>query len=576
MHRVSKNTVGWLMKTAGKKKYSILLLVVIQTIHGASGVLYALFLRSIVDCAVAKDQYGFWMNVLYVSTVVAAQLALRAVLRWLNELSRADIENVFKLLLMDNLLKKDYLAVSAVHSGEWLNRLTNDTVVVANGFVEIVPGLSGMIVKMLSAMIMIIVIDSLFALILIPGAVVMVILTYVFRKTLKSLHKNVQEKDGKLRIFLQESIGSMVMIRSFAGEEAAQEETQQLLDGHKAARMRKNRFSNICNIGFGVAMNGMYLLGIGYCAFGIMTGRVSYGTLTAISQLISQIQSPFANITGYLPKFYAMLASAERLMEIEGFDDENSDRLIPGDEVNSFYKEKLKSIGLSKVNFTYYPPSETVTGINKKDMPVVISNADIEIRKGEYTAFTGHSGCGKSTVIKLLMGLYRPDSGQPYICSTDESTRQLTTEWRRLFAYVPQGNMLMNGSIRDIVAFAHKEAKQDDERMMRALEIACAKDFVTGLENGADTILGERGKGLSEGQMQRLAIARAVFAESPVMILDEATSSLDSATEKQVLENLRKLTDKTVIIVTHRPAALEICDRILSFTENGIEETKSK
>ena len=181
MHRVSKNTVGWLMKTAGKKKYSILLLVVIQTIHGASGVLYALFLRSIVHCAVAKDQYGFWMNVLYVSTVVAAQLALRAVLRWLNELSRADIENVFKLRLMDNLLKKDYLAVSAVHSGEWLNRLTNDTVVVANGFVEIVPGLSGMIVKMLSAMIMIIVIDSLFALILIPGAVVMVILTYVLR-----------------------------------------------------------------------------------------------------------------------------------------------------------------------------------------------------------------------------------------------------------------------------------------------------------------------------------------------------------------------------------------------------------
>ena len=559
-----------------KKKYGILILIVLQIIHGASGVLYALFLRSIVDCAVAKDQSGFWINVIYVTAVVAAQLALRAVLRWLNELSRADIENVFKLRLMDNLLKKDYLAVSAVHTGEWLNRLTNDTVVVANGFVEIVPGLSGMIVKMLSAMVMIIIIDSLFALILVPGAVVMVVLTYVFRKTLKKLHKNVQEKDGKLRIFLQESIGSMVMIRSFAGEETAKEETQVLLDGHKAARMRKNRFSNICNVGFGIAMNGMYLLGIGYCAFGIMTGSVSYGTLTAISQLISQIQSPFANITGYLPKFYAMLASAERLMEIEGFEDESMDEMITDTEVNSFYNEKLKSFGLSEADFTYYPPSETVTGINKKDMPVVIDNIDIEIRKGEYTAFTGHSGCGKSTIIKLLMGLYRPDKGQTYIRCTDDSTLQLTAKWRRLFAYVPQGNMLMNGSIRDIVAFADKAAGHDDERIMRALEIACAKDFVLGLDDGVDTILGERGKGLSEGQMQRLAIARAVFAQSPVMILDEATSSLDSVTEKQVLENLRKLTKKTVIIVTHRPAALEICDRILSFTEDGITETKSK
>jgi ATP-binding cassette subfamily B protein len=165
----------------------------------------------------------------------------------------------------------------------------------------------------------------------------------------------------------------------------------------------------------------------------------------------------------------------------------------------------------------------------------------------------------------LLMGIYKPDKGQCYIRDSAGVEKELNSSWNRLFAYVPQGNKLMSGTVRDIVSFADKAHSSDEERINSALKIACADEFINELDNGIDTVLGERGTGLSEGQMQRIAIARAVFSGSPVLLLDEATSALDDVTEKKVLENLRSLTDKTVIIVTHRPAALEICDKVIGF-----------
>ena len=568
---MKNNTIRWLYAVPGSKKWYICFLILVQALHGASGVLYALFLRNIVDSAADHNLTGFWHSVLLTVLLVAAQLALRAVIRWLNELSNATFENLFKRRLMNTLLRKDYATVSAIHSGEWLNRLTNDTVVVANGYVEIVPGLAGMVVKLLSAFCMLIALDRRFAAVLIPGGALLVVLTWLFRKVLKRLHKSVQEADGNLRIFLQERIGSMLMLRSFAAEEQTARQADEKMEAHLNARMRKNRFSNLCNIGFGGAMNGMYLFGVVYCGYGILTGTISFGTLTAITQLISQIQAPFANITGYLPKFYAVLASAERLMEMERFT-EDGETALSSEVVMDFYEHRMESVGLRDASFTYYPVVERLDDLTKEDMPPALNGISLEIRKGQYVAFTGHSGCGKSTALKVLMGVYPLDGGRRCLKDSEGNTLELTAQWRRLFAYVPQGNQLMSGTVREIVSFAEPEAAQDEERLSHALVVACADEFVCELEQGVDTLLGERGTGLSEGQMQRIAIARAIFSGSPILLLDEATSALDAETEQRLLQNLRNMTDRTVLIVTHRSAALEICDRVLRFTENGVEE----
>ena len=568
---MKNNTLKWLYAVSGKQKFHILALMLVQALYGASGVLYALLLRGVVDSAVAGDGVLFWHYAVLTGILIAVQLALLAAIRYLAELGRAGLENCFKQRLLRQLLRKDYAAVSAVHSAEWLNRLTNDAVVVANSMVDILPGLAGMCVKLICALTMLIILDRRFSAILLPAGALLILLTWLFRRVLKRLHKSMQEKDGVLRIFLQERISAMPIIRSFAAEEQTEREAAEKMEEHKAARMRKNRFSNVCNIGFGAAMSGMYFFGVLWCGYGILRGTISFGTLTAITQLISQIQSPFANITGYLPKYYTMTASAERLMEIEAYADEGETEPLSLPEISTYYQTEFDSVSLNDASFTYYPAVDRLDALSKDRQPTVLNGLTLTIRKGEIIAFTGASGCGKSTALKLLMCLYPLDGGTRLLCSHDGSCTPLLPEWHRLFAYVPQGNLLMRGTIREVVSFADPVRSMDDAALYSALDVACA-DFVRTLEHGLDTLLGEAGTGLSEGQMQRLAIARALFSGSPILLLDESTSALDAVTEKRLLENLKRLTDKTVIIVTHRPAALEICDRVLRFTENGLAE----
>ena len=558
MRKTNKSALHFINEVAGKSRLYIIFLLLVQMVLGISSVFYALLLRGLIDGAVAHDSKKMLTFCVLFAALVVGQIALRAVLRFLEEYAKATYENAFKSRLFAGLLTHNYGAVTATHSGEWMNRLTSDTVVVSEGLATIVPGVAGMITKMAGALVVILIMEPRFAYILVPGGILLVLLTYIFRKQLKKLHKQMQEKDGLVRIFLQEHLGSLMIVKAFGKEADSLTEAESHMSEHKKARMRKNHFSNVCNIGFGAVMNGAYVFGAVYGAFGIYNGTMTYGTFMAMLQLISQIQNPFANITGYLPKYFAMLASAERLMEIEVYEKDKVRALekvcakVRMSDEQSRYTPDNSTFGLSHVDFTYLPPVITE---GDTIMPIVLKDCSLMIRKGEFVAFTGSSGCGKSTVLKLLMGLYTVDAGEVYGCD------------RSMFAYVPQGNQLMSGSIRDIITFSDKDKNGDEAGIYRALRIACADGFIAELEQGIDTLLGERGLGLSEGQMQRLAIARAIYSDRPVLLLDEATSALDAGTEEAVLWNLRSMTDKTVIIVTHRPAALKLCDRQIAFGE---------
>lgn len=562
-----KNTLQWISNVAGKAKLLVGVLVAVQAVLSVSSIAFAFILRRIINMAVQGASTGFRLAFVLLAGVIAAQIVLGAVSHFLSEYTTTTVENRFKQRLFMALLTGNYASVTAVHSGEWMNRLTSDTTIIAGGVTQIVTGLIGMLVRLFGALAAILWLEPRFFWVLVPGGAAMLALTYGFRKIMKRLHKNIREADGTLRVFLQERLESLLIVRTFAKEQQTAAQAASLMEKHKDARMKRSNFSNLCNIGFAGAMNGAYLLGIGFCGYGILTGTMSYGNLMAIMQLVGQVQNPFANITGYLPRYYAMLASAERLMEAETFETD-SEHPLAEEKALEFYRTKLTALRLEHASFTYQPP--VCAEKEQPPMPVVLKDIDLTIRKGEYIAFTGPSGCGKSTVLKLLMCLYPLDAGSRTL-ETTCGTQPLTAAWRSLFAYVPQGNQLLSGTIRDIVSFGDTRKAQDDAGILRALRIACAEDFVQSLEKGLDTTLGEHGQGLSEGQMQRIAIARAVFSEHPILMLDEATSALDEATAQQLLENLRRMTDKTVLMVTHRADQTEFFDRELSFSKDGIQ-----
>ena len=557
LKKIVKNpAMSWIFGVSGKLKLGVLLLVLLNSAISISAVAFALVLREAIDGAVSGNKMVFLKFVIILGLIMVGQIAARGVIRFLDEYVRSGMENVIKTRLYETILSRKYSAITAYHTGELLNRITNDAVVVADGFVQIIPGIIAMLVKLAGAAAVLFVLDYRFSVIFFAGGGLVLIFTTLFRRVMKKLHKDVQAADGVLRSYLSENLGSLMVLKTFGAERKSIDTSKQYMDKHRFMRMKRNRFSNICNVGFGLVMNGGYI-GLCWCSFGILHGSITYGTLSAVLQLVDQLWAPLANMTGYLPKFYGMLSSAERCMELETLEEEHVESQFSRDYCRELYKD-MTAIECKNITFRY-------------EDDIILENADISIGKGELITIMGNSGAGKSTLLKLLLAIYEPEKGTLEI-KTEKESYALTERYRKMFAYVPQGNFLMSGNVTSAIAsLDDTSADVDMDKVKAVAHIACADTFVEKLEHGYDTLIGERGMGISEGQAQRLAIARALYTDAPVLLLDEATSALDEQIEKKVLKNIRELTDKTVIIVSHRKAVLEVCDRCVVLEDKHFE-----
>lgn len=558
LKKIVKNpAMSWIFGVSGKLKLGVLLLVLLNSAISISAVAFALVLREAIDGAVSGNKMVFLKFVIILGLIMVGQIAARGVIRFLDEYVRSGMENVIKTRLYETILSRKYSAITAYHTGELLNRITNDAVVVADGFVQIIPGIIAMLVKLAGAAAVLFVLDYRFSVIFFAGGGLVLIFTTLFRRVMKKLHKDVQAADGVLRSYLSENLGSLMVLKTFGAERKSIDTSKQYMDKHRFMRMKRNRFSNICNVGFGLVMNGGYIFGLCWCSFGILHGSITYGTLSAVLQLVDQLWAPLANMTGYLPKFYGMLSSAERCMELETLEEEHVESQFSRDYCRELYKD-MTAIECKNITFRY-------------EDDIILENADISIGKGELITIMGNSGAGKSTLLKLLLAIYEPEKGTLEI-KTEKESYALTEKYRKMFAYVPQGNFLMSGNVTSAIASLDDTSVDVDMDKVKAVaHIACADTFVEKLEHGYDTLIGERGMGISEGQAQRLAIARALYTDAPVLLLDEATSALDEQIEKKVLKNIRELTDKTVIIVSHRKAVLEVCDRCVVLEDKHFE-----
>lgn len=546
------NTLRWIIKALNKRKWMVGLLTIVQSIMAISGIAFALLMRSVIDHAVSKEYEEFWQSVVALAVLICLQLLLRFVNRFLEEDTHAAIENRLRQKTLHGILQSNFSRVKEYHTGELMNRITSDVGVVTDGAVTLVPSLTSMAVRIVGVLLVMGSIDWTMALVFLIAGCFVAALSVLPRRWQKRLHKKVQEADGNVKSYIQESLESLLVIHAFGCEDKIENSSLYKMKQHRHIRRKRTNLFNVMGTGLRLCIQGGYLFGLAWCGLGIIEGKITYGTLTAVIQLIGQIQTPFANIGSTFPKYSSMLASAERLMEIT----EQAECLQPAE--GSLSREEIyqdmQSIRFEDVSFAY-----------DADRPV-LQKESFAVHKGEFVALIGSSGIVKSTIMKLLLSVYQPQEGKIEI-ETNQEKLSLSQLPAGMFAYVPQGNYLMSGPIWEVVGFAEKSENIDRHRVEEACKAACAHEFICELPKGYDTVLGERGDGLSEGQMQRLAVARAVYSGCPVLLLDEATSALDADTERRMITSLKQMSEYTVFLVTHRKEVWELCDRVLERKE---------
>ena len=557
MPKDKKSALSWIIKSSRHQFFNIIILAVVYGVNAFIGVYNTVYARDLVDAAVKGVQGGSLDEVVYYALVffgiTVIQIATLILARNYSFKVSAKLKIELQNQLFRSIMMKEYGDISAYHTGELMNRINNDVGVVTNAVVSIVPNLFFIIVKIIGVFYILITIDVVFALIFVAGGLLVVFAASLFKPVTKRMHKEVQEKEGVVRSFMQEGLGSLLMIKTFDAQDKMSETVSGLQDDSYNSQRKRNIFSIITGTGISAMFTFAYVWGLSWGAYQLFYGAISYGVLMQITSLVAQIRSPIQSISNIFPTYFNALASAERIMEIENLPDEpmlNSD--IDTDDLY----DRMEAIRFDDISFAF-------------DRDSVLESTSLTVGKGEFVAIEGISGIGKSTLMKLLLSVYKPKSGSIYI-ETPDGNYTVDKSLRKLFAYVPQGNFLLSGTLRENIAFVAPEATEED--IMAAARIACADGFIRELPKGLDTVIAERGGGLSEGQVQRVAIARALLTKAPVILLDEATSALDEETEISLLRNLRELQNKTCILISHKKAARAICDKTVTIANKKIIE----
>ena len=549
---MNKNsTLRWVLRRIKKFIPFIILTSFINIVSSLSYIFLARISKNVIDQATGHGT-KLSLFVIMLFATIALQIICHALLSVINVRLHGRLTISMRNYMFSSVVRKKYPKLFDHHSGDLLNRFTSDIEQVVHGALYIVPNICAMFTKIIGGIWALIMQSYLFAVVIIIAGFVIPLVGRTISKRFKYLHKEAQRTEGLARSFMQEGFANIVVIKTFASEMPILRKLNQYMRQNLKIKIKRN-FISVCTH---TTMSSVFTLGyyviLVWGASQIATGVITYGTLNYYLQLVSILRTPLQNVSGVMPQYYSMIASAERLMDLESIESEPP--LLDNESLISI-KSDFNSICADKLAFAY------------KD-ELILKNCSFEISKGAITAITGESGSGKSTLFKLLLGLYEPSGGS----LTFNGDTPIDASTRRMFSYVPQGNMILSGSIRDNITLCNR--KITDEQIEKATKAAAIYDYIVSLPNGFDTELSERGAGLSEGQIQRISIARALLFDAPVLLLDESTSALDESTETEVLSNIKNMTDKTVIFITHRNTSIAVCDHIIHVKDKNFEMIK--
>lgn len=538
-----KLILGWLWRAwRGNRKQAVLNAVLGLLDVGVSlGSVWAV--KNAIDVASHARGGSLYVAVAVMGVLILCDFAINIASVWVKNILGVRAQNRMQQRMLDHILRSEWHGKERFHSGDVLNRLELDVNQVVNFLTETIPNTLSVLALFIGSFLYLFSMDALLAVIIIAMLPLFLLVSRVYVGRMRSLTRLVRESDSRVQSVLQETVQNRMLIKTLEKDAAMigkLENTQGELRRNVVKRTVFSLFSNLV-LNFGFALG--YLIAFLWSAVRMYNHTLSFGGMTAFLQLVARIQTPARNLTKLVPAFVQVLTAAERLMELE----ENP--LEPQGEPVHVPAKNGAGVRLDGVSYAY-----------DESEGDVLSGFSCDFTPGSCTAVLGETGTGKTTLVRIILALIHPQKGRAVVYNDRGDEHELSALTRCNFVYVPQGNTLLSGTIRDNLRLGRISAT--DEDMREALNRACA-DFVFTLPEGLDTVCSEDGGGLSEGQAQRIAIARALLREGSIMLLDEATSSLDPDTEQRLLRNLLERRDKTIIFITHRMAVVDYCDRVL-------------
>jgi ATP-binding cassette subfamily B protein len=545
--------VKWIYRQSKPVTRSLFTIVIFAALSAAIGIYRAIVSKQLIDAATASQKDRLFYVLIIFAVCIIIDLAIKSGASIITAKCSVDIANSVRRRLYTRIMKTKWMELSKYHSGDVLTRITSDVDAVTNMISTTIPSMISLSLLLIGSFMTLLFMEPILAIILIVISPVSILLSRFFSSRLKKVYLKSQKLESEYRSFLNESVQNMVIVKSFCLEEQNSNRLKNIQKEIVKATLSRTKLSVMASVILSLGYWSGYFLVFSWGSIKLLRGATSFGTLTAMTQLIGNIQGPISGLASLLPSVISAIASTERIMELESLNIDTNDSV----------KKDMKAAGIvyENVHFSY-----------KKNMPV-LNNISVNINPGETVALVGPSGNGKTTFIHLLLALMSPTKGRLYI-KDGSSKKEVSASTRKFISYVPQGNTLFSGTIADNLRLGNLYAT--DEQLEAAAKSACAWDFISQSSEGLNTMVGEKGVGISEGQAQRLAIARALLHKAPILLLDEATSALDSETEIKVLKSIQNLKPTpTCIIITHRNTALKICDRVLKLEDSHFEEQSS-
>lgn len=546
----------WIFSYSARYKGAIAFYVILGIFSTSMGLVSSVASKYMIDIITGYETSKLWVMILIMVGSTIFSLAFSSIISRISTKLSIDINNDIQADIFDKIVDADWLSLNKYSNGDILNRFNGDIGTVSNNAISWLPTIIIAVYNFIATFFVIMHYDWVMAVIALGSAPVMLLMSRFMIKKQRDYSKKVREMSSQLMTFEVEAFYNFDTIKSFGVAPHYSKKMRWWQGKFRDISLKYNLFSIKTNIFLSILGTLVQFVAFGYCLYRLWTNDITYGTMTLFLQQRSNLSSAFNSVVSIIPAFLNSSVSAHRIRELVELPKEVH---IPESGEMDRYVDQGFEVQMKDVNFSY------VEGTR------VITESAFRAKPGEIVALVGPSGEGKTTMIRLILGLVRPEDGEVKLRASEGKEIEMNAETRHLFAYVPQGNTILSGTIAENMRMVKEDAT--DEEIVEALKVSCAWEFVEKLPLQINNNVGERGRGLSEGQAQRIAIARAVLRDAPILLLDEATSALDVTTERTVLRNIVKQhPNKTCIVTTHRPSVLNLCQRVYRVMETHVTE----